>query len=1575
MVVWMKGWAMSLSEMFEHVRGRSGILAVPIGLLGIALTTPARVAVMVCAARSGIGSNAGNWVSGAAPTLVRRRCLQWVGVLADTRSRGTGSRFRVRQNPRHPRAIAAILAVLVAATLSTLGATASAATKTWVGAQAGRFWSNAANWSPSGVPTSTDDVVADGSGNQNMTIDLSVDVASFSVNTGYTSAITVDVSDSLVGYWNLDENTGTTAADSSGNGETASFVNTPTWTTLAAPLNFPNTSALSFNGSNAGVTVTSTAALQLPGDMTVSFWVNRAANLANWTRIVGKGFSPGRTYSVWTGPAIGYTAYFQQYSAAGAVVINLTGTTVLAIGTWYQVTCTVSGNVARIYVNGVLDAIGTRSGTPGTSAEPLTFALAPGQTDFNGRLDDVRIYNRTVSDVEIASLAAGNAPIATVPFRVRGDLALAAASPASFTAPSTTLQLDGRFNHTGTMTFSHNNGTVLLTATAAMAHTFGGSSLNKVIVNDGLIGYWPMDENSGVALSDRSGYDQTGAFGNPPTWTTSSAPLSSSNPSALSFNGTNSFATVPWNSRFDLPGDLTVAFWAYRAAGSSTWTRMVGKGTAANAVNYGVWTGPAIGYKAYFQQYTAAGGVSIDLTGTTPLAIGTWYHIACTVTGNTVRIYINGVLDATGTRTAVPGMSTDPLGIGGYGGSYFNGILDDLRLYNRAIASTEIASLAAGNVPATSIATHTFSDALTTAGDLTIASGAVANGANAITVGGSWLNFGGGSTPGSGIVTLNGTSGAGVLRSGQVHFNNLTFNGIGGAWTMADRLWVDNALTVTNGTLATSTFNINAAGSSAFSGGTFTAGTGNVTLTGATTVSGGTVTLGSGTEALQNTVDVTGGTFTAGSGPATITGAATISGGGIVNGGSSSNLTFGNTLAIGNGSAGTFNANSAAVTFTGAVTLQNGGAFNGNTGSGTFSTAPVLASGTFTVADAGSVGRWTYAQSTTFSSGATLVFPTAGGELSLLPTKTLTLNGPITSSVGTSSTLPKIDCKGCTSGQGITVSFGATSTLNINGLEFDNSVAAGVSVASGATYALFKRLKFLSNVGGAGSTHLVITLGSSLINVPGCTFDTTATHNVELDGTGANASPRAIFEQNASLTGGLEGDAHDLDSDSNNDGVGENLSTGPYYGSVIEWVEASPADTSGVAAGYPTPAFDWNTFTFYGIYAAYSNATGSQDVLWQRKSDGSANYSYSFSSATYGTIVGTPWWDTVNETTAGVDANGNGNQTDTDVRVVYIATSGGYILKLVDNGSSLAFPASGPWSSAVKPSNPAMTATVATISSPLIEDGTNLYFGGTDQSAATRIFGVQISGGTNQATIQRNVSAASAITATPSWATSSGSTHVFLGTTATAGQAYIYRVNMSSGVVDATFSSGVTATVNDSVRFESNNHAYAVTDGGTMHVLDALNFGTGAFKDVTHFPYQTTAASAIKFAPYVDYKTSYAYFGDDAGKLYIVTDVGALLNAGYPFSLGAIKVTSSPVYLPGGGVVAVGANDGYLYFVDRNSGSSVPNIFKRYFVTSAGSISSVSYDYNTSEYMVASSDGRLMFVNGTDVHDPTSLVE
>jgi hypothetical protein len=193
---------------------------------------------------------------------------------------------------------------------------------------------------------------------------------------------------------------------------------------------------------------------------------------------------------------------------------------------------------------------------------------------------------------------------------------------------------------------------------------------------------------------------------------------------------------------------------------------------------------------------------------------------------------------------------------------------------------------------------------------------------------------------------------------------------------------------------------------------------------------------------------------------------------------------------------------------------------------------------------------------------------------------------------------------------------------------------------------------------------------------------------------------------------------------------------------------------------------------------------------------------------------------------------------------------------------------------------------------------------------------------------------------------------------------------MTAGTVDASFS-GVTSSVNDSVGLSTDLHAYAVTDGGQLHVLDALNLAVGGFTDVAHFPYQNSPASAVKFGAYVDYTDHSAYFGDNSGNVWAVTNAGGTF-AGFPLSLGAVQITSSPVYLVSGGVIAVGASDGYIYFINRNNGSNVPVVFKRYFVTSSGSVSSVAYDYGNHEYMVSSSDGKLTFVNGMDVTDPDS---
>jgi hypothetical protein len=873
----------------------------------------------------------------------------------------------------------------------------------------------------------------------------------------------------------------------------------------------------------------------------------------------------------------------------------------------------------------------------------------------------------------------------------------------------------------------------------------------------------------------------------------------------------------------------------------------------------------------------------------------------------------------------------------------------------------------------------------------------------------------------TGTMMNSGANGNGVANAQmQVILNSggtLTIGSGGFTFPCTTAMSIDGTLNAGSGTVAfsgpasmtvssTGTFNGNTSTTTFTNAttiaGTFNGNTSNTTISGAATVSGtflgntstttfsstlsvsGIMSAASGTQHFANAVTVSGSLLT---GTANLTGTTpatelvTVSSGGTMTL-SSAGFAFASTTAMpitgtlnaGSGTVsfagpitltGTLNAQSATITVSGALSMT-AGAFNGNTGSTTFTVAPSLSGGTFTIGDAGSTGYVLFSAGASFNT-TTLAFPTTGGDLKIKQGSSLSVAGIVTSSGGTATPRPKIECSGCSATQGVAMSF--TGVTSLDGLEFDNAPTTGVSISG--TIATLRHLTFKNNAGNSASgTHLVVTLATQLIEMPGCYFDGTATNNVMLNGTStAVRGARLILEfQSTTIDGAGAGNLKDLDGDKGLNGdlvANDNYVNGtsppaPYYGSVVEWANAAPTDTAGISVGFPTAAFDWNTFSYYGVYVAYKQTAGvgTSSVLWNRNSDGSAAYSYTVPSAD-GDLIGTPYWDTINETTAHVDANGNGNMTDTDVRIVYLATTGGEIIKLVDNGSSLALPASGAWSAGFSDSN------VSTITSGLADDQTNLYFGGTTSGTA-KVFGVQIAGGTNEAKLVKNIGSVSTVNTTPSWESSGGTTYVFLGSTAST-NAYIYRINITNGSVDASYN-GSTTNINGAIVLV-NNVAYGASSGGTVYAINAFGASSGGFINVTGFPYTTTAKSAIMFSPWVDNYDSTIYFGDSSANVYYLTSSGTL-TSGYPLQVSTtsgVTITSTPLYRHGSGVICVGASDGYMYFIDRSG----VDVFKRFFVSASGSVSSIAYDSAASVFMASSSDGKLVYVNAADVTDPT----
>jgi hypothetical protein len=78
----------------------------------------------------------------------------------------------------------------------------------------------------------------------------------------------------------------------------------------------------------------------------------------------------------------------------------------------------------------------------------------------------------------------------------------------------------------------------------------------------------------------------------------------------------------------------------------------------------------------------------------TALPLGAWTHLATTYDGVNQRFYVNGALVATKAQTGSIAAGNQPLRIGGnsVSGEYFQGVIDEVRIYNRALSAAEIAT-------------------------------------------------------------------------------------------------------------------------------------------------------------------------------------------------------------------------------------------------------------------------------------------------------------------------------------------------------------------------------------------------------------------------------------------------------------------------------------------------------------------------------------------------------------------------------------------------------------------------------------------------------------------------------------------------------------------------------------------------------------------------------------------------------------------------------------------------------------------------------------------------------------------
>ncbi len=203
----------------------------------------------------------------------------------------------------------------------------------------------------------------------------------------------------------------------------------------------------------------------------------------------------------------------------------------------------------------------------------------------------------------------------------------------------------------------------------------------KSVGNSGLVGYWPLNDGAGTKANDMSGNGNTGTFMSTPLWTSGKIGK------ALSFNGSSSYIRVANSSSLN-PINLTVSAWAKSATG--TWNDY---GFIVSKRNVYI-IHPAQNLTSVnFYIYTT-GWVAVTCTPSVPIT--NWNLYTLTWNGTNLTAYING----TQCNTAVPGgiintTDTNELNIGKDAGlsRYFNGSIDDVRIYSRALSASEIKTL------------------------------------------------------------------------------------------------------------------------------------------------------------------------------------------------------------------------------------------------------------------------------------------------------------------------------------------------------------------------------------------------------------------------------------------------------------------------------------------------------------------------------------------------------------------------------------------------------------------------------------------------------------------------------------------------------------------------------------------------------------------------------------------------------------------------------------------------------------------------------------------------------------------